>query len=177
MASTYALTGNYYLSFAAQLIETWGTGTAQNTVVDALIAGTTSFPALKNQLTDGNAANQAHQFWHDCRSVAGSANDDLDLNGGTMTNVFGVTVTMTKVAWVLLKLVTPAVGVRVVVGNAASNAWTAWFGAQSHTEECRDTLFKVNQIDQWTVDSTHKTLRINNPTGSAISYHIAILGS
>ena len=99
------------------------------------------------------------------------------LNNGSLLNAFGQALALTKVAWILIRLTAPATGARLLVGNAVANAWLAWFGAVTHTEEVRIVLCKDNQIDQWTVSGTSKVLRINNPTASAIVYDIVILGS
>ena len=128
-------------------------------------------------LSNGTAADQATNFWHDKRSVGAAANDDLDLNNGSILNAFGQALALTKVAWVLIRLTAPGAGIRLVVGNAPTNPWLAWFGAVAHTEEVRTLVFKDNQIDQWTVSGTSKVLRINNPTASAVVYDIVILGS
>jgi hypothetical protein len=177
MATTYSLAAKYFLDFNAALTASYGTNATQNTIVDSLVTGGQDFAAIKNTLDDGTAANQAQEFWHDRRSVAGGANDDLDLNNASLTNAYGQTVAMTRAVWFLLRLTSPATGVRLVIGNAPTNTWTAWFGAAAHTEEVRDITFHVNQIDAWTISGTNKVLRINNPTGSAIQYDIIVIGS
>jgi hypothetical protein len=52
---------------------------------------------------DGTAADQADKIWHDSRTLASGASDDLDLNALTNT-IFGSTVTinMAKVKDTLL---------------------------------------------------------------------------
>lgn len=145
-----------------------------STIPDRLVAGSPSFAALTKTLANGTGANKANKrYWHN-RTVANGTNDDIDLT--TLTDDFGSTINFSLLKWVLIRLSAPATGVRVVIGNAGTNSFVGWFGAAAHTEEVRDQLWRVNQIDGWTVDNTHKILRINNPTGSPIAYDIALLG-
>jgi len=174
---TFDLAAKYFLDFNAVLTEAFGTASAQNSIPDALVPGSTNFAAIQNVLSNGTAANQATNLWHDRRSVGAGANDDLDLNNASILNAFGQALALTKVAWVFFRIVTPATTVRLVLGAAASNPWQAWFGATTHTEEVQNLFFKDNQIDQWTVSGTSKVLRVNNPTASAVIYDIVILGS
>ena len=44
---------------------------------------------------NGTGASQANMWWHDQRSLAGSATEDLDL-AGSLTSVFGTTITLTS---------------------------------------------------------------------------------
>ena len=167
----------FEVMFRTQLANTIGTASAQNTVTDLFVSGTTALPALKKTLTDGATANKADNVWHDRRTITAGANSDLDLNNGSLFNAHGVALALTRVVWFLMRLTAPATGVRLVVGNAAADPWLAWFGAVAHTEEVRGILLKENQIDAWTVSGTSKVLRINNPTGSSITYDIAVVGS
>ena len=74
----FSLAAKYFLDLNAALTESFGTVSVQNTVIDALVPGTSTFAALKNTLTNGAAADQAANLWHDKRSVAATTNDDLD---------------------------------------------------------------------------------------------------
>jgi hypothetical protein len=161
-------------SWAPTLLFKFVKGTSQSPITDRLVAGTNGFATLNKSLTNGTGANKARYRYRKQRTVNNGANDDLDLTA--LVDDFGVTITFALVKWILIRIVTPATGVRVVVGNAASNVFTGWFGAAAHTEEVRDQIFKCNQIDGWTVSGTVKMLRINNPTGSPIVYDIVILG-
>jgi hypothetical protein len=168
MADT--LTASIDLPFAGVFMK----GTSQATISDRRVAGMKGFASFAKALANGTGANNArYRFWKQY-TTSGGANNDLDLT--SLTDDFGVTVTFSLVKWFLLRITSPATGVRLVVGNQGTNTFVGWFGAATHTEEVRDWIAKINQLDGWTVDSTHKALRINNPTGSAITYDLVILG-
>lgn len=57
---------------------------------------------LQVLLGNGSGANQANNVFHDQRTLAASANEDLDLAGG-LTNAVGDTLTFTKIKAVLIK--------------------------------------------------------------------------
>lgn len=67
--------------------------------------GTATFPLNVLQalsLTDGIGANQADVMWSDTRTLAASANENLDLAGGSLTNAFGVTATFARIKAILI---------------------------------------------------------------------------
>jgi hypothetical protein len=50
---------------------------------------------------NGTGAGQANMWWHDQRSLAGSATEDIDL-AGSLTSVFGTTITFTSLKGVFV---------------------------------------------------------------------------
>lgn len=71
---------------------------AQHTKVIDL--GTASMPIelLKAlTLTDGTGANQADRIFTDTRTLSASANEDLDLAGGSLVDVFGNALTFARI--------------------------------------------------------------------------------
>lgn len=147
----------------------------QNTIDDALKAGNNSFSSFLKTLQNGTTANKANVIWHDRRTVAAATNDDLDLT--TLTDRLGNALAFTLIKWFVLRLITPTTGYKLTVGNGAANQFTGWFGAAAHTEDVMDWMAKVNQIDGWTVDGTHKSLRIRNPGANPITYDIVLVGT
>lgn len=144
----------------------------QNSITDTIAAGVDPFASFLKSLTDGTGAGSANKLYHKTLTL-GSGNTDIDLT--SLTDEFGGAYAFSLVKWFILRLTTPATGVYVTVGNAASNGFVGWFGASTHTEAVRDYVIKVNQIDGWTVDSSHKTLRINNP-GSSLTADLIMVG-
>ena len=57
--------------------------------------------AVKLILTSGTGADQADMSWHDTRTLAASATEDLDL-AGVLTNAFGDTQTFARIKMVLV---------------------------------------------------------------------------
>ena len=173
MATTYSLSASASLALRVALQQ----NLAQNSQVDLLQAGLGNFAAYSKQLSDGSTAGKAHVCWHDQRTLAAAGNDDIVLgSGSTLVDAFGVTIAMTRVVWFLLRVVTPAVDKRVLIGNHPTTPWQAWFGATTHTEEVRSFTFKENQIDAWTVAASD-TLRVNNPGSVTAVYDIVVVGN
>lgn len=135
-------------------------------------------------LADGTGADQADKVWHDQRIVAAASDDDLDLTNLT-SSIFGSTVTINfaKVKAILLVNTSTTSGDELRVGGAGAggNAFGAPFnGDQDAVVEAGadSALLLSNKTDGWTVTAgTGDILRINNPTGNAITYQIAIIGT
>lgn len=71
-------------------------------------------------LTNGTGLNKAEQIFHDQRTLALSANEELDLAGG-LNDVFGNLITFTKIKSIIV-FADPANTNNVLVGGAAVNA-------------------------------------------------------
>jgi hypothetical protein len=130
---------------------------------------------------DGVAADQADKVWHDFRTLAVAANDDLDLNALT-NSIFGSTVTINfaKIKCILIVNMATAAGDDLLVGGAAAQPWSAWAGAADDrvrvpADSC---LLFSNRKSGWTVtNGASDTLRIANAGTGSITYRIAVLGT
>jgi hypothetical protein len=130
---------------------------------------------------DGVAADQADKIWHDSRTLAAAANDDLDLNALTNT-IFGSTVTinLAKVKAILIVNTATTAGEDLTVGGAPAQEWTAWVAAAGDrvrvpADSC---LLISNRKTGWTVtNGASDTLRITNTGAGSITYKIAVLGT
>jgi hypothetical protein len=132
------------------------------------------------QLADGAGDGQANMVWHDLRTIAATATDDLTLSGLPQTN-FGSSVTISLVSVKALLIVNASTtpGDDLLVGAAATAAWSAPFGAS--TDRVRlpadSCLMLVNQLGGWPVAvGTADTLRIANPGSDAVDYKIVVVG-
>lgn len=132
------------------------------------------------QLSDGSGAGQANLVWHDLRTVAAGANDDLLLSA-LPQSIFGNTVNLdfAAVKGILIVNASTTTGDELLVGAAPTHAWSAPLG--SATDKVRvpanSCLLLVNQNDGWTVTpGSADTLRIANLTGDDIPYKIVIVG-
>jgi hypothetical protein len=124
----------------------------------------------------GTGANQAQHIWIDERSLATTTSETLDLTA-LAGGAFG-TITAAKVKEIIVELLTTTAGYRLLVGAAASNAFDAPFsgdatavayvGAGGH-------LHLSNPVDGYVVDGTHKSLKIENPSGGTASYRITVI--
>lgn len=86
--------------------------------------------SISQNIADGTGADKANQHWHDKRTLADGASEELDLAGG-LTDAFGATVTFTKIKAIYIKNLSE--DATLIVGGAASNAFVALFGDASDT--------------------------------------------
>jgi hypothetical protein len=132
-------------------------------------------------LADGTADDQADKVWHDSRTLASGASDDLDLTALTNT-IFGSTVTIdfVRIKAILIVNTATTAGEDLTVGGAAAQEWTAWVAAAGDkvrvpADSC---LLITNKKTGWTVtDGASDTLRITNTGAGSITYKIAMLGT
>lgn len=134
---------------------------------------------LKNfAFTNGSAAAQAHEHWHDERTLTLGANEELNLQALT-NGPFGRTVAFTDIRAILFVAV-DATG-NFELGGAAANAWEAWVKAAGDIR-----LVKKGGVDLWVaptdgdgaVSGTVKQLKILNADGAnSQKYRIWILGT
>ncbi len=78
----------------------------------------------RKAITNGTGADQANLVWHDQRTLASGANEELDLAGG-LTDAYGGTVTFAKIKAILIT--NPDTASTLIIGGAAANGWTAMF--------------------------------------------------
>lgn len=130
-------------------------------------------------LGSGTGANQADKIWHDERTLAASASEDLDL-AGTLVDAFGVTITFARIKGVLV-YASPANTNNVVVGNSASGI-VGWFGANTHSIAVRPGgLFAIFAPDAtaYTVTPTSADLLhvANSGAGTSVTYDVVVVGA
>ena len=99
--------------------------TATYTASKDLSTVTDPFALTKNiAITSGTGANQADLLFHDTRTIAASANDDLDL-AGSLTDSLGNTLTFVKIKTIYVAAAAGNTNT-VVVGGAASAQFVNW---------------------------------------------------
>lgn len=138
-----------------------------------------NFDPLTQTFTWGTGNQQAKEYWHDTRTITAGANDDMDLAGG-LTSPLGATITFTAIKAFLL-LIDAHDGTKSLrVGpQGVANAWQGWHGgvAAGNYNTVHEWMVMVNSYSGWAVTAgTGDILRINNPGGTSVSYHIWILG-
>jgi hypothetical protein len=132
-------------------------------------------------LTAGTGAGQADRRWSDKRTLAASANEDLDL-AGVLTDVFGQAITFARVKQLVVVAAAGNTN-NVIVGGAATNTWVGPFGAATHTLAVRPGEAKVicSATDATAYPVTAGTgdlLRIaNSGAGTPVTYDIFIVGA
>lgn len=136
--------------------------------------GTSLLPDMKTILSDGTGSNQAQKHYHKAHTITASSSVTIDLTAAADER--GVTHDFDKVKWMLIRLRDPATGKTVTVGNAATNQFSAWISAATTTESVSGIMYRDNPIDGWTVDATHKDLKIANPYASDVIVDVSIGG-
>lgn len=131
-------------------------------------------------LTEGVGLNQVNRLWHDQRTLAASANEDLDL-AGVLTDPFGGTITNARIKGIVIKAAATNTN-NVIVGGAATNAFINWVGAATHTLTVRPdgvfALFAPDAGGYAVTAGTGDLLRVaNSGAGSSITYDIVLLGA
>lgn len=129
-------------------------------------------------LEDGSSADQANRIFSDERTLSGNASEDLDL-AGVLVDALGATITFARIRAVIIENLGTGSN-QIIVGGAASNAWTGPFGASTHTVAVRagGMLAMVNRDSTgWTVTAgTGDLLKIANSASGSVNYRIILIG-
>ena len=131
-------------------------------------------------LADGTGLGQADRIFHDRRTLAASANEDLDL-AGVLTDAFGAVITFARIK-ALLIAADPGNTNNVIVGNAAANGFVSWVGAATHTVTVRPgglLLLAASDVTGYTVTAaTADLLRVaNSGAGTSVTYDVVLIGA
>ncbi len=160
------------------------TVTASALQAATLDLGTASAQLAKSyrvDLADGTTAGQANRIFHDTRTLAASASEDLDL-AGVLTDAFGAALTFARIKGLI---VAAAAGNsnNVIVGGAASNQFVSWVGAGTHTVTVRPGAVlalmagSADATGYAVTAGTGDLLKIANSGGSTtVTYDIVVVG-
>jgi hypothetical protein len=139
--------------------------------------------AVSIEYASGTGAGQADKVFADTRTLAASANEDLDLAAGALTDAFGTTLTFAKVKAVYVSTAAGNTN-NVVVGGAATNTWVGPFGAATHTMAVRpggvlELATGETDTNGYAVTAgTGDQLRVANSGGTTpVTYTIVIVGT
>lgn len=130
-------------------------------------------------LASGTGANQADKVFHDQRTLAASASEELDLAGG-LTDALGAALTFVKVKALIVKAAAGNTN-DVVVGGAAANGFATPFADASDKVNVKPggILALVAPGAGYTVTAgTGDLLKIaNSAGGSGVTYDIIVIGT
>lgn len=139
--------------------------------------------AVAIDLASGTGAGQVDKVFADTRTLTASANEDLDLAAGALTDAFGTTLTFAKIKGLYVAAAAGNTN-NVVVGGAASNTWVGPFGGATHTIAVRPggvVVLADGEADTngYAVTAgTGDLLRVANSAGTTpVTYTIVILGT
>lgn len=147
---------------------------ALNTITEDLVTGAGGLTEFEFSLSDGTGNNQAQLQWYDSRTLTAGASETLDLRA--LTGRHSDTITFAEVKWLIIRIQSPGTGVSLTIGGAASDEWSAAMGAAGDKYKVQTFDMKVG-CEGWTVDATHKNLKIENPGSGSVTYDIIILGN
>lgn len=132
-------------------------------------------------LTNGTAAGQVDRIFHDTRTLAASATEDLDL-AGVLVDALGNSLTFARVKGLIISAAAGNTN-NVIVGNATSNGFVSWVGGAAHTVTVRPgatlALFagSADAVGYTVTAATADLLRVGNSgAGTTVTYDIVILG-
>lgn len=143
-----------------------------------------SFPLAYNfaaAFANGTGANQADLLFWDQRTLAPSANEDLDLNGATLLDAYGANLAFLRIKGIFVGASAGNAN-NVIVGNAAANGFISWVGAAAHTVTVRPggllALVAPDAVAYAVTAGTADLLRITNGgAGTSVTYDIVLLGA
>jgi hypothetical protein len=136
-----------------------------------------TFDPFKNlRLTDGFGIGEADRAFSDRRTLAASANEDLDLAGG-FTDPFGSSATMAKVK--LLVIYNRSTTQSLMVKSAATNGALLGFGATAHSRTISPGSFEVyyNPVGWAITAGTADLINVANGAGASADYDIYGVGT
>lgn len=136
-------------------------------------------PSLNFELQNGTGSGQANKWFLERRTVNATTYDLLDLAGG-VDDYKGDPITFTAIKRCLLKIVDPNGTKKLYLGpqnqTNAAQLWAGGTGATAYDEVFWGIDHK-HPYAGWTVTAgTGDILPVYNPTGSAITYAIFLLG-
>jgi hypothetical protein len=150
----------------------------------ALDLTTASAPLKKifqTLLAHGTTAGKADRIWHDERTLAASATEDLDLAGAALLDPFGAAVVFARIK-ALVVYAAPGNTNNVVIGAASSNPWATLLGT-THTLTLRPgTTLAVfagpaDATGYAVTAGTGDLLKVaNSAAGTGVTYQMAVLG-
>jgi len=135
---------------------------------------------FSDTLASGIGADQADRLWHDQRTLAASASENLDLAGG-LTDAFGNTLTFARVKLIYIKAAAANTN-NVVVGGHATAAFVNWVADATDKVNIRPggvfLLFAPDATAYVITAGTGDLLTVaNSAGGSSVVYDIVIVGA
>lgn len=137
-------------------------------------------PSRDIAFVSGTGDNAIDVIYRRAFTITASGNVDIDLTGGWgELDVLNVALDFAKIRAIdVILTTTPASGVSLRVGpQSQSNGFIGPWQDVDGYDTVRRRWFADNPVAGWTVDGTHKILRLNNPGASSVSGVIEIFGT
>ncbi|MFH9403261.1 hypothetical protein ACH4JS_26450 [Streptomyces sp. NPDC017638] len=131
-------------------------------------------------LSSGTGPGQADRVWSDRRTLAASANEDLDL-AGVLLDAFGATVTFARIKGLVIAAAKDNAN-SVIIGGAASNPWPALLGTTGTVTLRPGAFLAVGagpaDAGYAVTASTGDLLRVaNGGSGTPVTYDVLLIGT
>lgn len=142
-------------------------------------------PLLKEYgafLANGVAAGQADRIFHDQRTLAAAANEDLDLNGAGLTDAFGAANAFVKIKGLIIAAAAGNPN-PITVGGAAANGFVSWVGSATDKVSVRPgavlALFAgaADAAGYAVTAATADLLRVTAGAGGNHTYDVIVIGT
>lgn len=145
-------------------------------------ANSSSFTYSKT-LSNGTGAGSANKIYivQDTTGIAAAGTLDIDLQD--LTDMYGTSISFSKIKVFYIEVTTTTAGVDLVIGNAAATEWihsSAFMNVADSTitipaGACM--LLLNTDADGWAVAAGYKNLLFTNASGSAaLAYKLVIAG-
>lgn len=158
---------NVSLKLDAMLLNTLDLENGQSSILRSILS----------TLANGTGAAQASQMWSDTRTLTASATENLDL-AGSLVNVFGVTLTFTKIK-VLYVAAASGNTNDVQVSRGSSNGFV-WFLAVSDGFKLQPGAWNCffDPVGVAVTAGTGDILTVTNSAGgTSVTYDVVIVGT
>lgn len=135
--------------------------------------------ALTTQYKNGTGAGAVDTIYAKQITFVASTPQTLDLT--SLTDLGGASISFARVRELIIQVVSTTAGWNLTLGNAASNAFSAFWGATgTHTVMAGSILYitdpnTVGSSVGAYIDSTHKNLKLD-PGSNAVVANILIVG-
>lgn len=129
------------------------------------------------RLLDGTGSKQNDKQWHDRRTLVATS-EELDL-AGSLTNVFGDTVTFAKIRAILIVNRSKVATEKLLIGGSAANAFINWVASSTDIIhiDAGGAFLLTSPIDGFAVTAgTGDKLKID-AGADTITYDIILLGT
>lgn len=151
-------------------------------LANSLDVGSVSYPVNYGAtylLSDGTGADQAKELWTDTRTLTASSSENLDL-AGVLTDVFGNTLTFTKIKALIVKADAANTN-DVVVGGHATAACASFFNDATDKVKVKPgglVAFVAPDANGYAVTATTADLLTvaNSAGGTSVTYTIIVIG-
>ncbi len=158
-------------------VELRGSVTDENASGFGVIAQVLKLPWGNLTFGDGNGTGNVNKLYSKKLTIAAGSSTTLNLlDGSLFGNVIGESLVYGNVK--VLAVQNLHATDNLEIGNAAADPWDTWLASAGSIAlaEANGLLLAVKKAG-WTVDATHKNLKIHNPGANSIDFEIAIFGS